>query len=199
MDTAPADVSKVLTFGREKLAGKQLLFAAIAAGVGVVSVVVGGDDASVIWVGWGLIAFGVGYAAWEFAKTTQKQKPLLVLSPGGLRIHIEGATEFLIPWTEVQGVDAISIEGFRGAVFDNVTVVLVTQDFYDRVIHVDSFFRRGPGWGQLFIPRDGMMQVALHHAWLPVEAPALLAAVEARYRAFGRPDPDALTPSARLS
>ena len=84
-------------------------------------------------------------------------------------MQIEGATEFLIPWTEVHGVDSISIEGFRGAIFDNVTVVLVTQDFYDRVIHVDSFIRRGPGWDQFFIPRDGMMQVALHHAFLPVD------------------------------
>lgn len=199
MDTTPADVNKVLVFGREKLARKQLLFAAIAAGVGVLSVLVGDDDASLIWVGWGLIVFGVGYAGWEFSKTTRKQKPLLVLSPEGLRIHVEGATEFVIPWTEVHGVDSISIEGFRGAVFDNVTVVLVTQDFYDRVIHVESFIRRGPGWGQFFIPRDDMMQVALHHAWLPVEAPALLAAVEARYRAFGRPGPDGLSPSGRPS
>ena len=35
MDTATTDVNQVLTFGREKLARKQLLFAAIAAGVGV--------------------------------------------------------------------------------------------------------------------------------------------------------------------
>jgi hypothetical protein len=186
MDAAPSDVNRVLSFGREKLVGKQLLFAGIAAAVGLVSVLVGDDDPQLTFVGWGLLVFGVGYAAWEFSKSTQKRKPLLVLSPEGLDIRLEGAAEFRIPWTEVRGVDSITVEGLRGATFENVTVVLVTEAFYDRVIHVDSFFRRGPGWDQFFIPRyDGMMQVALHHAFLPVEAPDLLAAVEARYRAFG--------------
>jgi hypothetical protein len=188
VETATTDVNRVLTFGREKLARKQLTFAAVAAGVGLLSVLVGGDDVSLAYVGWGLIVFGVGYAGWEFSKTTQKQKPLLVLSSEGIGMRIEGATEFLIPWSEVHGVDSITVEGLRGATFDNVTVVLVTRDFYDRVIHVDSFIRRGPGWDSFFIPHDSMMQVALHHAFLPVEAPDLLAAVEARYRAFGRPE-----------
>jgi hypothetical protein len=186
MDATPTDVNAVLTFGREKLARKQLVFAAIAAGVGALSVLVGDEgDAMLPYVGWGLVVFGVGYAAWEFSKTTRKQKPLLVLSPDGIRMRLEGATEFVIPWSEVRGVDSITVEGFRGAVFDNVTVVLVSRDFYDRVIHVDSFIRRGPGWDQFFIPRDDLMQVALHHEILPVTAADLLAAVEARYRAFG--------------
>jgi hypothetical protein len=187
------DVNRVLTFGREKLAQKQMLFAGIAAAVGFLGVLVADDDAMLFYVSCGLLAFGVGFAGWEFSKTTGKQKPLLVLSPEGLRINIEGATEFTIPWIEVHGVDAITVEGLRGVTFDNVTAVVVTRDFYDRVIHVDSFIRRGPGWDQLFIPRDGMMLVALHHAWLPVKAADLLAAVEARYRAFGRP-PEASTP-----
>ena len=187
MDTAPADVNRVLSFGREKLARKQLLFAAVAAVVGVASVLVGSDDAELYYVGWGLIVFGVGWAAWEFSKSTRPQKSLLVLSPEGLRIYVDGVKEFLIPWTEVHGVDSITVEGLRGTTFDNVTVVLVSSDFYDRVIHVDSFFRRGPGWDSFFIPRDGMMQVALHHEFLPVTASDLLAAVQARYRAFGRP------------
>ena len=101
-------------------------------------------------------------------------------------MRIEGATEFDIPWSEVRGVDSITVEGFRGATFDAVTTVLVSRDFYDRVIHVDSFLLRGPGWDQTFIPYDSMMQVALHHAILPVTAGDLLTAVEARYRAFGR-------------
>lgn len=185
MDPRFTDVNQVLTFGREKLARKILLFAAIAFVVGVLSVLVGGDDAALYYVGWGLIVFGVGFAAWEFSKATRRQKPLLTLSPDGIRMRVEGVTEFLIPWTEVRGVDSITVTGWRGATFDNVTVVLVGREFYDRVIHVDSFFWRGPGWDATFIPLDGMMQVALHHEILPVTASDLLAAVEARYRAFG--------------
>ena len=187
MDTATTDVNTILTFGREKLARKMLRFALIAGVVGVLSVLVGSDDAALYFVGWGLIVFAVGWAAWEFSKTTRPQKPLLVLSPEGIRMRIEGATEFDIPWSEVRGVDSITVEGFRGAIFDHVTAVLVTRDFYDRVIHVNSFLLRGPGWDQVFIPYDSMKQVALHHEILPVTASDLLAAVEARYRAFGRP------------
>lgn len=198
MAAAPAaadDVNRVLTFGREKLVQKQMLFAGVAAAVGVIGVLVADDDPMLFVVGIALLVFGVGYAGWEFSKTTVKQKPLLVLSPQGLDIRIEGATEFTIPWTEVHGVDAITIEGLRGATFDNVPVVLVTQAFYDRVIHVESFIRRGPGWDQYFIPRDGLMQVALHPTILPVTSADLLAALEARYRAFGRP-PESGQPAA---
>ncbi|HET7715976.1 MAG TPA: STM3941 family protein [Bauldia sp.] len=186
MEPAGSRIDQTLTFGREKLGRRHLLFAAICAGVGLLSVLVGGDDPPLTVVGWGLIVFGVGLAGWEFSKTTRTQKPLLVLSPKGIYMHLEGATEFTIPWAEVRGVDSITVEGVRGATFDNVTVVLVTRDFYERVIHVDSFIRRGPGWDAIFIPRDSMVQVALHHEILPVTASDLLAAVEARYRAFGR-------------
>ncbi len=185
MQAASADVDRVLTFGREKLARNSYLFAGLAVAAGAAMVLV--DDRGLSVIGWGLIVVGAGWAAFEFSKTTQAQKPLLVLSPEGLRMRVEGATEFLIPWQEVRGVDSITVDGPRGTSFDNVTVVLVSRDFYDRAIHVDSIIRRGPGWGQFFIPADGMMQVALHHEILPVEAGDLLAAVEARWRAFGPP------------
>ena len=185
---ASTDVSRVLSFGREKLARNNMIFAAIAGGIGLVAVVVADDDTTMWIVGWGLIAFGVGLFGWELSKSTQKQKPLLVLTPDALFMRVEGATEFAIPWSEVRGVDRIDIAGQRGAVHKNVTVVMVDRDFYERVIHVDSFIRRGPGWGQVFIPfGDDRMQVALHHAILPVTADELLAVVEARYRAFGAP------------
>jgi hypothetical protein len=187
MDPRFTDVDQVLTFGREKLARKTLLFAAVCAGVGLLSVLVGGDDTTLVVVGWGLLLFGVGWAGWEFAKTTQKQKPLLVLAPAGILMRVDGVTEFAIPWTEVKGVDSINIPGPRGTSFDHVTAILVSREFYDRVIHVDSFFTRGPGWGFMFLPYGDMMQIALHHEILPVTASDLLAAVEARYRAFGAP------------
>jgi len=184
-DAAIADVSRVLSFGREKLAQKNMIFAAIAGGVGLVAVAVADDDVMMTIVGWGLMAFGLGFFGWELSRVTQKQKPLLVLTPEALFIRIEGATEFAIPWSEMRGVDRIDIEGVRGAVFKSVTVVLVDRVFYDRVIHVDSFFWRGPGWDSFFVPLGDQMQVALHHAFLPVAADDLFAAVEARYKAFG--------------
>jgi hypothetical protein len=187
MDPPIIDVKRVLVFGREKLVRKQMTFAAVAAVVGVAGVLFSDDDQMLTIVSWVLIAFGVGWGGYELSKVTQPQKPLLVLSPKGVGMRVEGATEFLIPWTEVRGVDAITVTGPRDAVFENVTVVLVDRAFYERVIHVDSFIRRGPGWDAIFIPRDGLMQVALHHEILPIDGPDLLAAVEARYRAFANP------------
>lgn len=187
MDAAAAsDVSRVLVFGREKLARKNMIFGAIAAGIGLVGVLVADDDTMLTIVGGVLLVFGVGFFGWELSKTTQKQKPLLVLTPEAIFMRVEGATEFAIPWSEVRGIDRIDIEGLRGAVFEGVTVVVVDRVFYDRVIHVDSLLWRGPGWGQYFVPLgEDRVQVALHHAVLPVTADDLLAAVEARYRAFG--------------
>jgi hypothetical protein len=179
------DVAEVLTYGREKLARRTMQFGFIAAVVGGLSVFFSEDNDMLRIVGWGLIVFGVGYIAWEFGKTTQVQKPLLVLSPEGINMRVEGATEFLIPWKEVQGLDAITIRGPRGVTFKNVTVVMVSRAFYDKVIYVDSFLKRGPGWDLTFLVSDTTVQVALHDYILPVTGAELYAAVEARWKAFG--------------
>ncbi len=186
MDKASVtDPSRVLSFGREKLARTNMTFAGIAGIVGILAILADGNRSLTV-VGWGLVVFAVGWGGWELSRMTQAQKPILVLSPDAIFMRIEGAVEFAIPWSEVRGIDAIDIAGSRGGVHRNVTVVLVDREFYDRVIHVGSFIRRGPGWNQVFLPLGDLMQVALHHEILPVDGPELLAAVEARYRAFSR-------------
>jgi hypothetical protein len=114
-------------------------------------------------------------------------RPMLTLSPAGLRLHMDFVKTVLIPWHAVQGVDSIDISGRvgRNDVFlPGVTVVLVTRAFYDRHIHVRSWFLRGPGWDVNFVPKGDMMQVALQHEALPATAAELRAAVEARWSAF---------------
>jgi hypothetical protein len=69
--------------------------------------------------------------------------------------------------------------------FTGVTVVLVTQAFYDQHIHVDSWLLRGPNWHNFFIPKGSMMQVAFHHDALAAPAAELRTAIETRWRAFG--------------
>src|SRR4029077_9949591 len=66
----------------------------------------------------------------------------------------------------------------------NVTVVLLSRQFYDSHIFVRSFLLRGPGWKANFIPKGELVQVALHHTLLAVEPRALRQAVEARWHAF---------------
>lgn len=119
--------------------------------------------------------------------------PLLVLSPAGLRIHIDFVMTVEIPWREVRGLEKATVTGtFRGnpVRFTDVTLVLVGKDFYDRRIHIADALLRGPGWEQNFIVKGDIVQVALHHAAMNATAPELYSAVETRLRAFG--DPKAL-------
>ena len=140
----------------------------------------------------------IGVALWMRANP---RKPIYTLSPAGIRYRIPWVKEFLIPWREIQGVDTISIvtqqssfawlfvdnvqPPFRDTMFfDNVTVVLVSKQFYNSRIFVRSFFLRGPGWKASFIPKGDLVQTALHHTLVSVEPQALRQAVEARWHAF---------------
>jgi hypothetical protein len=91
-------------------------------------------------VGFALAMAGVG-ALYGLVRLFVPGKPMLLMSPAGLRLHFDFLKTIVIPWHEVRGVDTIDIEGeFRGTpvLFTGVTVVLVSRQFYDRRIHVDS-------------------------------------------------------------
>jgi hypothetical protein len=133
-----------------------------------------------------------GAALYGLVRLRAPGKPALILSPAGLRQHIEWVKDIDIPWSEVRGVDMIDISGrFRGSTvfFPGVTVVLVSQAFYDRHVYIDSGFLRGPGWHLNYVPKGDMVQVALHHSALSATAAELRTAVETRWRAFGSPMP----------
>ena len=143
-------------------------------------------------VGSALIALAL-WRRWNFGK------PLFTLSPDGIHYRIPWVKELLIPWSEIRGVDTIDIEAgywslfwspaiptprYNVMVVRNVTVVLLSRQFYDSRIHVDSFFLRGPGWKANFIPKGLLVQMALHHELVSVEPQVLRDAVEARWLAF---------------
>ena len=128
-------------------------------------------------------------------------KPLFTLSPAGIHYRIPWVKELLIPWREIQSVDTINIVTQQSSLawlfvdnvqppyrntlfFDDVTVVLVSKQFYDSQLFVRSFFLRGPGWKANFIPKGDLVQTALHHTLVSVEPKALRQAVEARWHAF---------------
>lgn len=169
------------------------------------------------WLGLGLLclAIGIGFSIWQpddfraydwfmialafitgifmtlyaAAALLLPVKPTFVLSPQGIRLHIEWVKDILIPWREVRGVETTDITGtFRGHLvhFPGVTVVAVSRDFYDRRIHVNNWILRGPGWDTNFVPKDSMVQIAFHHEALDASAEEMRAALEARWRAFGR-------------
>ena len=128
--------------------------------------------------------------------------PLLVLSPAGLRIHIDFVKTIEIPWREIRGLAKDTVNGtFRGrpVQFTDVTVVLVSKAFYDRRIYIGDFLLRGPGWEQNFIVKGDLVQVALHHAAMNATSAELYTAVETRLRAFGDPGAVPAQPAPRAS
>ena len=68
-------------------------------------------------------------------------------------------------------------------------MALVSKEFYDAHIHIDSLFLRGPYWHKTaFIAKGELVQCALHAEIVSIEPKLLREAVEARWRAFrGQP------------
>ena len=64
-------------------------------------------------------------------------------------------------------------------------MALVSKEFYDAHIHINSLFMRGPYWHKTsFIAKGELVQCALHAELVSVEPKLLREAVEARWRAF---------------
>lgn len=152
------------------------------------------DNRQTLFMGYFGLGVGLLICGYEFHRFFNPAKPLLVLSPEGVRMRIELVKEYLIPWSEVREVGSADIEGsFRGqrVKFNNVTYVAVTRSFYERVIYVNNWFLRGPGWDTNYIPANGLVRVALHDEILPATAEELRTAVETRWKAFGKRAPSA--------
>jgi hypothetical protein len=100
--------------------------------------------------------------------------------------------EIFIPWREIKAIDTIEITVWHWLTrypqyltYRDVTVVLVSKQFYDAHIFIDSLFLRGPYWHKVsFIAKGERVQCALHPETVSVEPRVLREAVEARWRAF---------------
>ena len=142
---------------------------------------------------WGsvLLVVGVGltgFASWVLVRS-RPADPIYVLSPQG--VHYRLNSMILIPWSEIRGVDVIDITTFNWSIrhpgtmtFPDVPVVLISKEFYDARLHLDSLFKRGPYWGMRFVEKGPLVQVALHHDTVGVTAKQMRDAVTARWRAF---------------
>jgi hypothetical protein len=206
--SAPStDVHRTLAYSDAKV-NKQLLLVALAlCGVGVLFVTIYATYAIEYKLGWVMAAAGVGLAVYAHFRLFNPGKPLLVLSPNGLLLRTVGKDIF-IPWHEVRGVDAIHFKSWTAVYtslppvpvpvkFRNVTVVLVSRDFYeDELVSAYPALVHHRVWGRTFIPKGNLVQVALHHDILPVEPEELRRQVAARLYAFRNAEPAAATASA---
>lgn len=189
--SAPVDVNARLVWGRRKLHRIRLTVAALGAAAGLVILLLA-DDLFELVIGWGSVVAFPLWALYEIYWLTRKDTALIELLPQGIIFRMPGIEHFIVPWHEIRGVDSIDITTtFRGqtVTYPGVTVVLVSQFFYDRVIHVDSFIMRGPGWDANFIPKGNLMQLALHHEVIPASAEEIRRQVEARWRVFAKGAP----------
>ncbi len=161
-------------------------------------------DPAPFWtmIGAGLcVAFGLCLVALALLRRIHHGRPLYRLSPEGIDYRIPAVTSLHIPWREIRGVDTIDVEARYWSFWDfyygfqiipdrkvvnypNVTVVKVSRPFYERRTSILSRLLPGPAWRANFIPKDDLVQVALHHDLVAVEPRSLREAVEARWIAF---------------
>ncbi len=186
--TEYVDVNARLVWSRYKLHRARLIMAVLGALAGIVIGVLA-DGKFELVLGWGSAAIGFPWAFYEIYWLMKPNTALVELLPQGI-IFRTTTQDFIVPWGEIQNVDSIDIHtSFRGQpiTYPNVTIIVVSMHFYDRVIHVDSYIMRGPGWDAQFIPKgNDKMQVALHHELIPASAEEIKRQVEARWRVFGK-------------
>ena len=181
------DPHRTLAFSGAKMGRAFFFLGLVCLAPGSVIAWIGLDTTEDWVIAAGSIGLGVLLVIYGLTKWTIASTPALLMSPQGLRLHIDFLKTIHIPWREVRGIDTIDITGtVRGhtITFQGVTVVLVTRAFYNRHIHVDSWLLRGPGWDTNFIPKGNLVQVALHHEALPATAAELRIAAETRWHAF---------------
>jgi hypothetical protein len=147
------------------------------------------------------VAFGICLVCAALWRRIHQGKPLFRLSPDGIDYRIPLLKAFHIPWREIRGIDTIDVEarywsfwdfhyGFqiipnrKVVTYPNVTVVLVSKQFYNRRISTPPLLLPGPAWRPNFIPKDELVQVALHHDLVSVEPRPFREAIEARWVAF---------------
>lgn len=144
------------------------------------------------------VALGIGVIAVALRARNWPGKPVFTLSPAG--IGHRWVRQVLIPWHEVQAIETADIVTklfnpmslisgsqtllYRTSLYPNVTVIVVSRQFYESVLHVNSFWLRGPGWKGNFILYGDTVQVALHHELVAADRKQLRQAVTTRWLAF---------------
>lgn len=188
MSSAPLDVNARLVWNRAKLHRKRLIVFVAGTIAAVIAVWLADKELHRWAFGAAAVVF-LGFSLYDLFRWLEPGSALIELLPQGI-IFRTTTEHFIVPWTEIKGVDTIDIAAeFRGReeTYEGVTVILVSRLFYDRVVHVDSYIMRGPGWDAHFIEKDAnTMQLALHHELLPASAEEIRRQVEERWRVFGK-------------
>jgi hypothetical protein len=97
------------------------------------------------------IVVGIGITVLALWRRFRRGGPVYVLSPTGIHIRWPWVKEIFIPWREIKAVDTIDItvrhwltKYPRDLEYRGVTVAVVSKEFYDAHIYINSLFLRGP-------------------------------------------------------
>lgn len=147
-----------------------------------------------VW-GWILVYGAVGWIAFALYRHFIPPRPILMLSTVGISFHLPWLRDLLIPWREIQGVDALEIADPSGAVrrTDDATVVLVSKAFYDR--HIEARVSSILPSARIFFPKGPSMQVLLPYPWFSIAPAHIREPVDARWKAFRHVPPTDAKPT----
>lgn len=193
---APTSVNETVSYGVDALLYRHIPFALFLGLLGLTILAFpAGDELSHRLAVWLLIGISITWIVYALYRRSVPGRGMITLSPAHVLFRIPMVKEIRIPWREIAAVETIDVSllgpGLARAPFFSargVTALRIPRAFYDRHIHVNSAFLRGPGWGNTFIVGEKEAKVALHHEIVGVPAGELRQAVEARWRAFGPPD-----------
>jgi hypothetical protein len=193
------DVHQTKAYGREKVSRQLVWLAAALAIVGAIGVSTSPASSGKTTIAWMIAIAGLALGAFELiVRPSFPGKPLLELSPRGITLRTVG--EVFIPWDEIHGVDSIDLKTWPGrtapfpVTFDNLTVVQIARDFYDRSIIAGATPLPSGAWDHTFLLKGSSVQVAFHHDVLPLEPDDLRREIAARWYAFRKRPPAAAPP-----
>ena len=158
-------------------------------------------DVSLGTLGWMFVLFSLGYVAFALSKHVSPERPMLSLSPEGVRLHISWLKGLLIPWHEIERVGQLEhvLPGGTISRHPGAVVVAMSHDFYERHILPRRTFLSGQLWSNMFQPRNPQsgaqvgeqIQMLLPYTWFSISQEDMQQPVEARWKAFRERPADA--------
>ena len=194
------DVQRTLKYGSERYLVRQIPLVAILLLLGL---------STQVWpsvfpwqghfVGAALTMASFAYIVFAlFRRFVEPGPPRLVLSKDGISQRLSHGRILHIPWDEVQAVLSVDQRIMNIAVLVQtilkVPAVVVSKEFYDRVMPVQPWLRQPLNWGHFAEGGNGGVRILFRAAFLGTGGRDLRQAIEARWRAFSR-HPNAKLPS----
>lgn len=145
--------------------------------------------------GWLCVTIGVTWLTFVVTRLFFPARPWLAFSRDGITYRHGGSAEMVIPWHEVEAITSRFELDSPHAYWD-VTTILISQDFYDRIILPKYTVLQAPGWDTTFRAKGPQMQMALNHHHFLVDAKDIHEPLQAWWTA-SRDQPRPSVPSVR--